>query len=126
MHRHYFAVPHPEYFGIMLQDKDGHNCCSTNEGYYKKADGTFDAASAQADCSSALADDMDYISDPYDCDPEFADPTGRSALRAETQDNPRNLPCPTCGQPDRLTPKDRALGYQCDSCADRAEMGFDF
>jgi hypothetical protein len=52
---------------------------------------------------------------------EFADPGGRSALRAASRDNPRNLPCPTCGKPNRLTPKDRALGYQCDECADRDE-----
>lgn len=55
---------------------------------------------------------------------EFADPGGNSALRAETPTNPRNLPCPTCGEANRLTPKDRALGYQCDACADRAEMGY--
>lgn len=51
----------------------------------------------------------------------FADPGGRSALRAASANNPRNLPCPTCGEPDRLTPTDRRLGYQCDTCADRAE-----
>lgn len=65
-------------------------------------------------------DDIDY--DPeirYDDD--FADPDGRSALRAETHDNPRNLPCPNCRAPNRLTPADKARGYQCDSCADRAE-----
>lgn len=44
-----------------------------------------------------------------------------SALRASTRDNPRNLPCPTCGEPDRLTPIDKARGYQCDRCADGAE-----
>jgi len=54
---------------------------------------------------------------------EFADPGGRSALRAASRTNPRNLPCPTCGAPNRLTPKDRRLGYQCDRCADRDEMG---
>jgi hypothetical protein len=53
----------------------------------------------------------------------FADPGGKSALRAASKRNPRNLPCPTCGQPDRLTPADRAQGYQCDECADRDEMG---
>jgi hypothetical protein len=47
----------------------------------------------------------------------------RSALRAATQTNPRNLPCPNCGEPNRLTPADRAQGYQCDSCADLAERG---
>lgn len=56
-------------------------------------------------------------------DHDFADPGGRSALRAATPSNPRNLPCPTCGRANRLTPKDRALGYQCDACADRAERG---
>lgn len=55
---------------------------------------------------------------------DFADPGGRSALRRATETNPRNLACPTCGKPDRLTPKDKALGYQCDECADRDEMGF--
>lgn len=53
----------------------------------------------------------------------FADPGGKSALRAASKRNPRNLPCPTCGEANRLTPKDKALGYQCDSCADRDEGG---
>ena len=59
--------------------------------------------------------------------PEFA--SDGSALRAASKHNPRNLPCPTCGEPNRLTPKDRDLGYQCDTCADRAEgtyMGGDY
>lgn len=60
-----------------------------------------------------------------DYDPEFADPGGNSALRAATKKNPRNLPCPTCEAPNRLTPRDVALGYQCDRCADRAERGWD-
>lgn len=54
----------------------------------------------------------------------FADPGGRSALRAAGPGNPRNLPCPTCGSSNRLTPADVALGYQCDRCADRDEGGF--
>lgn len=54
----------------------------------------------------------------------FADPGGKSALRAASKRNPRNLPCPNCKQPNRLTPADRARGYQCDQCADREEMGF--
>jgi len=53
----------------------------------------------------------------------FADPYGKSALRAASASNPRNRPCPTCGEPDRLTSADVALGYQCDDCADRAENG---
>jgi len=47
-----------------------------------------------------------------------------SALRAETHGNPRNLPCPTCGQENQLTPADRQRGYQCDQCADRDELGW--
>ena len=53
----------------------------------------------------------------------FRDPGGRSALRAASGRNPRNLPCPTCKEPNRLTPADKARGYQCDACADRAEGG---
>jgi hypothetical protein len=55
----------------------------------------------------------------------FADLGGKSALRAATKRNPRNLPCPNCGAKNRLTPADRALGYQCDSCADKTERGCD-
>lgn len=73
---------------------------------------------------------LDYDDEPQDYDGDgdfddeafdFADPGGRSALRAATAENPRNLPCPSCGAPNRLTPKDVALGYQCDACADRDE-----
>ncbi len=52
----------------------------------------------------------DYVND-------FADPGGRSALRAGKRDKP----CPTCKAKNRLTAKDVSLGYQCDDCADRAE-----
>lgn len=51
----------------------------------------------------------------------FADPGGRSALHPSSKSNPRSFPCPTCGQPNRLTAKDKAKGYQCDQCADRDE-----
>jgi hypothetical protein len=54
----------------------------------------------------------------------FQEPGGNSALRRATRRNPRNLPCPTCGEPNRLTPADKRAGYQCDQCADQAEMGF--
>lgn len=63
----------------------------------------------------------EYNDDDDGCD--FADPGGRSALRAARKGNRRNLPCPNCKAKNRLTPADRALGYQCDSCADRAERG---
>ena len=54
----------------------------------------------------------------------FADPGGNSALRAESRTNPRNLPCPTCCEPNRLTRADRSRGYQCDQCANEAERGY--
>ena len=53
----------------------------------------------------------------------FADPGGRSALRAATRHNPRTHACPTCGEPDMLTPADVRKGYQCDKCADQDEGG---
>ena len=53
----------------------------------------------------------------------FQDPGGNSALRRSSRRNPRNLPCPTCKEPNRLTPADARRGYQCDECADRAEGG---
>jgi hypothetical protein len=65
----------------------------------------------------------DYDDDPRDFDCDFADPGGRSALRAASKSNPRNRPCPNCKRKNVLTPKDVALGYQCDSCADSLERG---
>ena len=55
---------------------------------------------------------------------DFARPYSNSALRAAGRYNPRNLPCPTCKQPNRLTPADVRRGYQCDRCADRDEGGY--
>jgi len=54
----------------------------------------------------------------------FAEPGGRSALRAATKSNPRNRPCPNCKGKNRLTAIDVARGYQCDACADQAERGY--
>ena len=65
---------------------------------------------------------MDYDYEE-NSDIDFADPGGRSSLRRATRRNPRNLPCPTCGAKNTLTPADRAAGYQCDACADRDERG---
>ena len=67
----------------------------------------------------------DYLPEEWDeiCD-TFADPGGDSALRRASRRNPRNLPCPTCGEPDRLTPADRRRHYQCDECARRDEYGY--
>ena len=68
---------------------------------------------------------MDYYEKEYLIDGVgFADPGGGSALRAETKSNPRNLPCPTCGEPNRLTPADKRAGYQCNQCADALERGY--
>lgn len=55
----------------------------------------------------------------------FAEPGGRSALRAASRTNPRSYPCPTCKEPNRLTPADKAKGYQCNQCADKDE-GYGF
>lgn len=66
-----------------------------------------------------MYDEDDYLIDGVG----FADPGGNSALRRATKDNPRNRPCPTCGEPNRLTPLDVAAGYQCNACADQAERG---
>lgn len=67
-------------------------------------------------------EEPDYEPDDDD-DVEFADPGGQSALRAARPDNPRDLPCPSCGAPNRLTSEDVSLGYQCDACANAAERG---
>ena len=66
---------------------------------------------------------LDWEDDLYEID--FANPGSNSALRAATKDNPRNLPCPTCGWPNMLTPADVARGYQCDGCANAMETGRD-
>ena len=69
----------------------------------------------------------DRYDDDFDDDRlQFADPGGNSALRAASKSNPRNLPCPTCRQPNRLTPQDKALGYQCDGCANALERGWGY
>lgn len=44
-----------------------------------------------------------------------------SALRKSSKSNPRIYECPSCKKPNKLTAKDKAKGYQCDDCADRAE-----
>ena len=54
---------------------------------------------------------------------QFRDPGGTSALRSASRGDPRNLPCPTCKRPNRLTAGDVNRGYQCDSCADADEWG---
>lgn len=68
--------------------------------------------------ADAMADEA------YEYEDDFADPGGNSALRAESPDNPRCYPCPSCGGPNRLTKKDVDLGYQCNECAARDEAGY--
>jgi hypothetical protein len=70
-------------------------------------------------------DEREEPAEDWDCRERigFADPGGNSALRAASASNPRNLPCPTCGRENMLTPADRARGYQCDRCADADERG---
>lgn len=65
-----------------------------------------------------------YQYDRSDITEVYADPYGVSALRKATKRNPRNLACPTCKRPDKLTPADKAQGYQCDSCASFDELGW--
>ena len=63
-----------------------------------------------------------YHEDEYDFyrAQRFADPGGASALHPGT----RSHPCPTCGEPDRLTTRDVQAGYQCNGCANADEWGF--
>jgi len=68
-------------------------------------------------------DGDDYDDETWEAD--FADPGGKSALRAAGPGNPRNKPCPTCKRENMLTPKDVSLGYQCDYCADATENGWE-
>ena len=58
-------------------------------------------------------------------DIDFALPGSNRRPPRRYPDNPRNRPCPNCHAPNRLTRQDRSLGYQCDECADKAELGID-
>lgn len=75
-----------------------------------------------------MYDDWDHEYDDEEWEDRverFADPGGDSALYAAGQENPRDLPCPTCHWPNRLTRLDVAAGYQCDACANAMERGYD-
>lgn len=94
-----------------------------SEPGYRDEDGWMDNDSYDPD-EEELDPDME---DALDGDEDlidgvgFADPGGRSALRAATPNNPRDQPCPTCGRQNVLTRIDVRSGYQCDRCADAAE-----
>jgi hypothetical protein len=73
-----------------------------------------------------MGDPREYDADEWaDMVDTFADPGGNSALRRAHKGNPRNLSCPTCKRRNVLTAEDRDRGYQCNSCADKAERGCD-
>lgn len=97
-------------------------CQTCGDAFISESDvDYYDEDQTCEDCIDLLEDN--YYEDRDD-DVHFADPGGESALRAETPDNPRNLPCPNCGAEDVLTPEDVALHYCCDACAQRREMDF--
>ena len=71
--------------------------------------------------------DDEYVDEPaYAYRTPFADPGGKSSLRAASARNPRIHPCPNCERANTLTSADVALGYQCDACADEVERGGPF
>ena len=63
----------------------------------------------------SMAEYDDYDQDYGDA--PFRDPGGNSALRCGELE----FDCPTCGAEKVLTQADVARGYQCDTCADKAE-----
>ena len=68
---------------------------------------------------------MDFWNGDTDFDnyrDQFADPGGRSSLRAGN----RVYPCPTCKRENQLTAADVKRGYQCDYCADALERGIEY
>ena len=73
---------------------------------------------------AALCDTCGKRSEEYRGAGARARGASRTALRAASKSNPRNRPCPTCGSKNVLTPKDVALGYQCNRCADQQEGAF--
>lgn len=96
----YFFAPPPGFFACSCGDDDEENSSHRSRAGFDE-DGEFD-------------DDGGI---------HFADPGGVSALRAASPTNPRNQPCPDCGEEDALTPLDVACGYCCNACADRNEGG---
>ncbi len=52
---------------------------------------------------------------------DYEDRDERMEFRSALRVGKRIYPCPACGKKKALTAADKSLGYQCDSCADRAE-----
>jgi hypothetical protein len=72
-------------------------------------------------------DNYDDESDEYRDSAEYGDdhdPTMFANSGSALSVGDRTKPCPTCGEPDKLTIKDARMGYQCDDCADTAERGY--
>lgn len=114
-------------------DMDFYDCPDCGSGLACPEDGSacrFCAGTGDpdyvADSAHEYYDERDFgYDDDYAIDGVgFADPGGRSALRAATPANPRDQDCPTCGAEKILTRIDRQRGYQCDRCADQAERGW--
>lgn len=110
---------------------DGSEMCSIC-GEYQEAGWDITMDDGDVVCEPCV-EDTDYdLNDLPDLEDDnylidgvgFSIPGGNSALRAETKDNPRNLPCPECHRENVLTPLDMANSYVCDSCADQAEGSF--
>lgn len=87
------------------------------DDYFQDEDNYYDKYDAYYEDRGPFDESYDDLIDGVG----FADPGGNSALRAETESNPRIYPCPSCKEPNVLTRIDVARHYQCDSCADRAE-----
>jgi hypothetical protein len=109
---------------MRITKVDGAPLKSTVERAMHNHDEDFEAEGDNFDDEDEDFDDEggDFEDEDYPIDGVgFADPGGRSALRRATPNNPRDQPCPTCKQPNKLTPLDVRAGYQCDGCADRDE-----
>ncbi len=109
----------PGYDAGPEQDCDCEECGAAVFDHELRDDGCVNCTEEAGHDVDGRGYDEDYLIDGVG----FADPGGRSALRAATPDNPRVHPCPTCGTQNVLTPADVARGYQCNRCADRAERG---
>lgn len=59
--------------------------------------------------------------DPYDSPEETA---YKARYWKKRNKGGKTETCPTCKQPNTLTKWEKAKGYQCDDCADKAEGGF--
>lgn len=46
------------------------------------------------------------------------------AEQRQINKGPRDKPCPTCGEPNRMTQGQLDKGYHCDECTRIAEQGF--